>query len=805
MNQSQHVIDFPLGELSPRMLGRYDLEAYQKGAKEITNLWPEFPGGFSQRAGSKHHRTTNGGRFIPWVITPTLAYILELKATKLYIYKNDGTAVMNGGSPLEFTTPWDAAACLLVQRCYGAKAVYLASDQAAIYELSFIATDSFSFGVIPSMSLAADPAFSGSGEYPAALGMHDGRLYAGAPVNDPDLIMASYAGNKPALTFKGTTTSGSNQITNVSAVDIARLRVGETLTSAAFANSTITALGDFSITISNNASASNASVDITRPKQVGLYNWNWYETIVSVSKQQRDPARSFDADMTSGNTTLSNIARSSIYDADTDTGMKVGDRVSGPGIVDKDKLTFVGTATSGSNVITYVSSSVIAKLTIGETITGSHIPSSQITNLGANSVTISNNATGTSDEATFERDEVRTKIATLGETSLVLDRAPTQTGRKNLFAGWADPSVPEYDIVRTESQVVLSATAFKKRLTGDESCRILWFCSGQNLVVGTLGGERIIAPGTTSQNFACIKQTAFGSAPVQPVILGETLFFVSADRKNIREYYYQDANQAYHSPNLNIFSDHILEDGVQDLDFAQAPFPVLFARTGAKEIIGCAYERAYNYAAWFRVTLQDATIESFCVVPDTSGTDTLFCNVKRGSTYHLESIRPPVYGDPHVDGFAQATKTAGQVTGITWLDGAAVVIYNGAEYAVTLAGGAATLPAAIPDGASVYIGSAMAWAFEFMPIQAQTYQGGTAALRTKNITGVIFRLASTWPFYAAMAGHTAIPVPATGAAIEDVRSPIVGRWATMPSLRLTNKSALGFTIRAAEITVDAGG
>lgn len=805
MIQSQHLIDFPLGELSPRMLGRYDLDAYQKGAREITNLWPQFPGGFSQRAGSKHHRTTNGGRFIPWVITPTIAYILELKATKLYIYKNDGTAVMDGGSPLELTTPWDAAAFPLVQKCVAAKSMFLASDQAAIYELKYQGTDTFSFGAIPSMSLAEDPAFSGTGEYPAAIGMHDGRIYAGGLVNDPDLLLASYAGNKPVMTFKGTTTNGSNQITNVSAVDIARLRVGEALTCADFSDSTITALGDYTITINNTANASHASVDITRPKQIGLYNWNWYETIVSISKQQRDPARAFEADMTSGNTTLSNIARSAIYDAETDTGMKAGDRLSGPGIVDKDKLTFVGTATSGSNVITYVSSSVIAKLTIGETLTGTHIPSSQITNLGANSVTINNNATGSSAEATFERDEVRTKIATLGETSLVLDRAPTQTGRKSLFAGWADPAVPEYDTVRTERQVVLSATAFKKRLTGDESCKILWFCSGQNLVVGTLGGERIIGPGTTSQGFMCQKQTAFGSAPVQPVILGETLFFVGADRKSIREYYYQDAQQAYHSPNLNIFSDHILEDGVQELDFAQSPFPVLFARTGGKEIIGCAYERSYSYAAWFRLNMQGATIESFCVVPDTSGTDTLFLNVKRGGTYHLESVRPPEYGDPHIDGFAQATKTAGQVTGISWIDGAAVVIYNGAEYAVTVSAGAAALPAAIPDGAAVYIGTTMPWAFEFMPIQAQTYQGQTAALRTKNITGVILRLASTSPFYAAMSGHTAIEVPATGADVEDIRSPIVGRWATMPSLRLTNKSALGFTIRAAEITVDAGG
>ena len=44
--------NFAGGELSPRMAGRVDLDQYQAGAQELTNLLVQTQGGITRRSGS---------------------------------------------------------------------------------------------------------------------------------------------------------------------------------------------------------------------------------------------------------------------------------------------------------------------------------------------------------------------------------------------------------------------------------------------------------------------------------------------------------------------------------------------------------------------------------------------------------------------------------------------------------------------------------------------------------------------------------------------------------------------------------
>lgn len=89
--------DFSAGEESPRMLGRSDLPAYQKGARTIENFVPHLQGGVERRPGTIYvadsYSHSVKGRLIPWQ-GPVNQYHLELFVSGIRIYKaSTGTLV----------------------------------------------------------------------------------------------------------------------------------------------------------------------------------------------------------------------------------------------------------------------------------------------------------------------------------------------------------------------------------------------------------------------------------------------------------------------------------------------------------------------------------------------------------------------------------------------------------------------------------------------------------------------------------------------------------------------------------------
>lgn len=726
MSQQQAVLtDFTKGELSPRMMGRFDLQDFFRGAREIRDFLPFFPGGITYRPGFNNTGDFKGTgivRIHPLIITSTVSYLLEIGPLYLRFWRSD--AIVGGGTPLEITTPWAASDLWNLQFAQNEAKLYVASGTAMVKVLEMTSLDAFTFADLTITGTAGNVPFQGAGNYPRCIAFHDGILWLASTINKPAGLWAS----KPYL--HGT--------------------------------------------------------------------FVYYETIVSTTRQYREPYNEFVGDTASGSTTVSGISAAEI------AGFKVGDRITGPGIINKNSVTFVGETTVGSNVITGVSSSVTAQLAIGETIGGQSIPASTITNVGANSVTIDNNATATEATNTMSREERRTEIVTIGASSIVVSIAATATANDvTLVDGWNDPDKTEYETVTTTRDVITSASAMEKELASDQNEQILWLCSGRDLVVGTTTGERVVPSGSNAVTFSCKRQTAIGSRPIQPFMLNEAIIFIEGNGRAAREYLYSQNEQAYQSPSLTALADHILAGEVTEMDYQNTPLPIAWFTLKDGTVAGCVYSRLYQLAAWFRVEHAAGLIESMAIIPG-SASDQVYAAVNRGGVRRLERMGAIFGTEGHLDSSGLKTKTSGSITGVTWLTGAARVCAGSVFADVTIAAGAAVLPTTIPDGTVVRVGLSYTGRVKTMPINSQA-RIGNGQMRLKAINNVKTRLLECYPFKVGYDGGTMERAAFTGPLTGDYGVPVMGSWDTEACLLIEQDEPFDTTILAIAPEVDAGG
>ena len=522
-------------------------------------------------------------------------------------------------------------------------------------------------------------------------------------------------------------------------------------------------------------------------------NFTYYETITSTSKQYRAPYNEFTGKTTAGSAQITDIGAEEI------AGFKVGDRITGPGIVSKDSVTFVGETTTGSNVISNVSSGVIAQLAVGETISGQSIPQTTITALGANSITVAAAATATSATNTIARAERRTKITSIGTSTITVSIAATATATAAaLVDGWADPTVPEYHDVTTTKNVITSANAMHKAIAGNSCETILWLAACGDLVVGTTTGERIVPSGANATAFSCKRQSAIGSAEIQPVLIGSSLVFIGPDRESACGYLYDAGTEAYQSPVMTALADHILESGVRELDYQGGARPILWATREDGVVAACSYSRIYDLAAWFTVAHGGGAIESLAVIP-IQGVDTVYAAVNDGASRRVQKMGPVFGTSGHLDSAKNATVADRAVTGLTHLNGEACLAYNGAAYTITITSGSAQVPDAVPDGAVVQVGLRQKMRFESMPLHSQ------AQMIKKTIFRAALRLLDSYPFDIGCEGGTmeraVFDAPFSGDHMVDVR----GVWDTEGSVIIEHDDPFDLTILAIAPEVDVGG
>lgn len=102
--------NFTAGEVSPRLLGRVDLEQFGNGAAELLNFVVLPQGGATRRSGSQfvaeQKDMTKRVRLLPFRISSRVAYVMEIGEGYIRFHRNRGPVLDAGGDPIELTTDY---------------------------------------------------------------------------------------------------------------------------------------------------------------------------------------------------------------------------------------------------------------------------------------------------------------------------------------------------------------------------------------------------------------------------------------------------------------------------------------------------------------------------------------------------------------------------------------------------------------------------------------------------------------------------------------------------------------------------
>lgn len=146
--------NWTLGEISPRALGRFDLDKpiYRNGAKLIENWLVTQAGGVMYRPGTKYVATikdqTNKVRFERFRYSTNQEYVLEIGNLYMRFFANGGQ-VLSGGLPLEIVTIFAQANLFQLEMANKADVMYIVHPSYTPQKLVRTSATSFTISNVP--------------------------------------------------------------------------------------------------------------------------------------------------------------------------------------------------------------------------------------------------------------------------------------------------------------------------------------------------------------------------------------------------------------------------------------------------------------------------------------------------------------------------------------------------------------------------------------------------------------------------------------------------------------------------------
>lgn len=142
---------FTSGELSPRLVGRDDLDQYRRAARRLRNFIVQPQGGVTRRPGtwfvSAVHSHAYKSRLIPFRFSTDIAYVVELSHQVARFYVNGGL-LRDGGNPVTVATPYAHTDLDAIQYAQEADVLYLVHPNYPPYKLSRVTPTSFTMAPV---------------------------------------------------------------------------------------------------------------------------------------------------------------------------------------------------------------------------------------------------------------------------------------------------------------------------------------------------------------------------------------------------------------------------------------------------------------------------------------------------------------------------------------------------------------------------------------------------------------------------------------------------------------------------------
>lgn len=315
---------------------------------------------------------------------------------------------------------------------------------------------------------------------------------------------------------------------------------------------------------------------------------------------------------------------------------------------------------------------------------------------------------------------------------------------------WQYAEVPETEVVTYKNAVIGDGNAILLQLASEQDESIMSMCASDALIINTATSEWVIPPDVTALNVTARIRSRLGSAQMQAMVIGENPMFIQGTRLKgyLREYAYLSSDASLESPDLTYMAEHMLVDGVEQMDFQQVPQPVVYFVSGG-DLMCLLYSKQYKTLAWYRFTTgEGGQIESVAVLPGDEDDD-VYLIVNRPGGRWVEKVGNLWWSGPQLDSYYHIDSAVATTTGLERFDGDTVVVYDEdteTRRNAAVAGG--TLDTTAEVGHAVWIGLQISAYFVTLPLQTGSSTGGTGQTGIKRIGNVIARVIASWPFKA---------------------------------------------------------
>lgn len=192
--------------------------------------------------------------------------------------------------------------------------------------------------------------------------------------------------------------------------------------------------------------------------------------------------------------------------------------------------------------------------------------------------------------------------------------------------------------------VITSDASLEYTIATGKVNAIQWLSAGKVLVIGTVGGEFIASGATTEEaitptNIRIVRQTAHGSAFMQPIRVSDKVLFVQRAKRKLRQFIFNFDTDGFVAPDITLLAEHITLGGIVEMAYQEEPDSILWVVLGNGNLVALTYQPDQKIVAWHKHILGGASdeagstpiVDSVAVIPPVTATgrDEVWIQVKR--------------------------------------------------------------------------------------------------------------------------------------------------------------------------------
>lgn len=230
------------------------------------------------------------------------------------------------------------------------------------------------------------------------------------------------------------------------------------------------------------------------------------------------------------------------------------------------------------------------------------------------------------------------------------------------------------------------SNAWNHSLAANQQDSIQWMISNKQLLIGTSGGEWVMAATKddgiiTPTNVRARRHSGNGSKFIPPALAGGSVLFVQRGGRKIRDMAFSFEQDGYGTQDLTLLAEHIAgPGGIVATALQNQRDSVLWCVTANGQLIGMTYEKNQGMSGWARHVTgagEDRFVAVTTIQRD-SEEDEVWVAVRRvfGSSvrFNLERLRPDQFreqedGDMHGLFFVDSGRSVTSETPFTELSG----------------------------------------------------------------------------------------------------------------------------------------